>query len=142
MKKIYHAIGNFIKNIYLYRHILIVDKQFDYGYLLTIEQTKLKLMIDCLSKVKNADKNAAIRWMKICIKLIDIINDNDSALTCVERCPIKFDLYKYVNTQNASRFDLKSCDTKSIFIQDVLRQKKAMYLYNIIRCRYMFTWWY
>lgn len=84
MKEWWYKIKNFFRNLYIYRKILTTDYQFDYGYLLDLEKFKLQLMLKSFKDVSHVDHTSNIRWISICIKLIDIIQEEDSALEVVE----------------------------------------------------------
>lgn len=98
MKEWWYKIKNFLRNIYTYRKILVADYQFDYGYLLGLEKFKLQLMLKSFKDESYTDHTNDIRWISICIKLIDIIQEEDSALEVVEMEMSKpqFKLIKYV----------------------------------------------
>lgn len=145
MKELWYNIKNFFRNLCNYRKILWNDKQFDFGYLLELEKLKLQLMIKEFKTHPHTDHTSNIRWMQICIKLIDIIQEDDSALE-YSNVPNteKFKLVKYINIRNASRFkfDKAAFESKGqIFIKECLRQRKALYLYSAIRYNYIFEWW-
>lgn len=94
----------------------------------------------------HTDHTSNIRWISICIKLIDIIQEEDSALEVVEMKTSKpqFKLVKYVNINNASRFRIEyldQYDRLQVYRRELLRQQKALYLYNKIRYNYMLEWW-
>ena len=145
LKDIYYGIKNFLKNLYNYRRILWRDKQFDYGYLLDLEKTKLQLMIHEFKINPHVDHTSNIRWLSICIKLIDIIQEEDFALEYSNKPnTAKFRLIKYVNISNSIRFGLENImfdGPLQIYMKQTLRQRKALYLYNRIRYNYIFDWW-
>ena len=145
MKELWYNIKDFFRNLGNYRKILWNDKQFDFGYLLELEKLKLQLMIKEFKTHPHTDHTSNIRWMQICIKLIDIIQEDDSALEYSDVPNTeKFKLVKYINIRNASRFrfDEAAFEGKGqIFIKECLRQRKALYLYSIIRYNYIFEWW-
>lgn len=172
--KISDKIRNFfysIKNIIKYIPLLYKDYNFDYCYMLSLEQFKLKRMYKYFitSDITEDDKHNA-EWINKCIKLIDIIKENDTALEYDMENPPKYSLEealekgsllgaihvnfltKYINEKNAYRFlsgealkwhnKLMSdvANTKNIALND-LRIQKAWYLYNKIRYNLMFNWW-
>lgn len=146
MKELWYNIKDFFRNLYNYRKILWNDKQFDFGYLLELEKLKLQLMIKEFKTHPHTDHTSNIRWISICIKLIDIIQEEDSALEVVEMKTSKpqFKLVKYVNINNASRFRIEyldQYDRLQVYRRELLRQQKALYLYNKIRYNYMLEWW-
>lgn len=146
MKEWWYKIKNFFRNLYIYRKILTTDYQFDYGYLLDLEKFKLQLMLKSFKDESHTDHTNDIRWIFICIKLIDIIQEEDSALEVVEMEMSKpqFKLVKYVNINNAFRFGIEYLDRYDglqVYRRELLRQQKALYLYNKIRYNYMLEWW-
>lgn len=103
-------------------------------------------MADEFKTNAHTDHNSDIRWISICIKLIDIIQEEDSALEVVEMEMSKpqFKLVKYVNINNAFRFRVEYLDRYDglqVYRKELLRQQKALYLYNKIRYNYMLEWW-
>ena len=130
-------------------------KWFDYSYMLEIEKACLKDMSEkfanigmCVSSEHDA------QWMKVCVKLIDIILAKDISYKREEHVePLNFDKNqikkyfthvntKYVNTRNAFRF-MHCTDEyllKDALYKDELRVIKAMRLYNNIRANFMFGW--
>lgn len=145
MKEWWYKIKNFFRNVYTYKKILVADYQFDYGYLLNLEKSKLQLMFKSFKDEPYTDHTSDIRWISICIKLIDIIQEEDSAIEYDDALDsMKFKLTKYVNINNASRFRFKNIAFKGRsqnLMKDILRQRKALYLYNKIRYNYMLEWW-
>lgn len=146
MKEWWYKIKNFFRNVYTYRKILVADYQFDYGYLLDLERFKLQLMLKSFKDKPHTDHTGDIRWISICIKLIGIIQEEDSALEVVEMEMSKpqFKLIKYVNINNAFRFGIEYLDRYDglqVYRRELLRQQKALYLYNKIRYNYMLEWW-
>lgn len=103
-------------------------------------------MLKSFKDVSHVDYTSNIRWISICIKLIDIIQEEDSALEVVEMEMSKpqFKLVKYVNINNAFRFGIEYLDRYDglqVYRKELLRQQKALYLYNKIRYNYMLEWW-
>lgn len=139
-------LGNFCRNLWNYRTILWCQKDWDYDYLLKLEQFKINLMIKEFTENSYKNHSNDIKWLSICIKLIDIILKEDDYLIENNKTS-EFILAKYVNTNNAARFKYANLATKStdsllrILGLRLLRQYKALYLYNKIRYNYMFEWW-
>lgn len=149
MRDLWYSIKNFISNLYLYRKILWKDKQYDYDHLLSLEKFKMQLMLDYFKSASHVDHTNDIRWISICIKLINIINGEDSALDYDDQVRSKkerFKLLKYVNIKNSGRYDhyawyhSKNSETVK-FAKDSLRRQKALYLYHKIRYNYIYQWW-
>ena len=84
MKEWWYKIRNFFRNLYIYRKILSADYQFDYGYLLDLEKFKLQLMLKSFKDESHTDHTNDIRWISICIKLIDIIQEEKLCERAVE----------------------------------------------------------
>lgn len=131
----------------------IWGKPWDYGYLLKLEQYKIREMCEYLKKHHTPiDWELQVREMAICIKLIDIILEEDAYYkswlnnnySSIPHKNLPFPVY--VNTKNYKRFlplsDLKSLNS-SLYphFHNTLRQQKALYLYNKIRAYCMFSWW-
>lgn len=125
----------------------------DWTYLLQLEQAKFKEMAVYFERSKVAsDWEFQVRDCKLCIKLIDIILEQDEPYT--QWLQSNYGIYKnksvseteifrvpistHVNTRNAVRFvndpDTYESDpaTSNLFKVD-LRQTKAFYLYQKIR---------
>lgn len=125
----------------------------DWTYLLQLEQAKFKEMAIYFEQSKvSSDWEFQVRDCKLCIKLIDIILEQDKPFT--QWLEENYGMYKNksiaieetfrvplstpVNTRNAARF-VKDSDTyesdpqaSNLFKVD-LRQIKAFYLYQKIR---------
>lgn len=131
----------------------IWGKPWDYGYLLKLEQYKIREMCEYLKKRHtHVNWELQVREMTICIKLIDIILEEDKYYqswlhNCYGSVPHKeLPFLVYVNTKNYKRFlplanleELNNSLYSHFYI--TLRQQKALYLYNKIRTYKMFTWW-
>lgn len=106
---------------------MIKSDNFDYDYLLKVEQVKLKEMLNYYKKVTWIDTNSIIRELKWCIKLIDIFTDECEP--------------KYVNIRNWKRFS--DIDMEYIYekFPEELYKVKAFNLYHKIRMYKMQTWW-
>lgn len=136
---------DFWVNLWVYRYFLANQKDWDYEYLLNLERFKLSLMLKYFIKYPHVDHNNDIKWISICIKLIDIILEKDLSYN-YDYTSNKYTIIKYVNITNSNRF-IKDLfieeDSKKVFIikKDHLRQNKALYLYNKIRYNYLLEWW-
>ena len=125
----------------------------DWTYLLQLEQAKFKEMAIYFEQSKvSSDWEFQVRDCKLCIKLIDIILEQDEPFT--QWLEKNYGIYKnksisveeilrvpistYVNTRNAARFVKNpntyesDVPTSNLFEVD-LRQIKAFYLYQKIR---------
>ena len=114
----------------------IFSKDFDYAYLLQLEQAKLKSMYNYFNSYRYTSDWKRIRsQIKICIDLLDIL--------------INEDYTKKVNVRNIDRFT-KNLDKKDnseglknfiITHPNELAYLKANNLYYEIRKQYTKTWW-
>jgi hypothetical protein len=125
----------------------------DWTYLLQLEQAKFKEMAIYFEQSKVASGwEFQVRDCKLCIKLIDIILEQDEPFTqwlesnygiyqnesIPEKELFRVPISTHVNTRNAFRFvtdpDTYESDThaSNLFAVD-LRQTKAFYLYQKIR---------
>lgn len=114
----------------------------DFGFNLEIEREMLNRMY----KFYSSDKPVAVgservaREVKLAIKLLGIIMEEDSAVSWAEIGNIHgWKLNKYINTRNANRFGT-FFDLEEPLMKDNLRQAKAWYLYNKLRLYRMQTW--
>lgn len=132
-------------------------KWFDYSYMLEIEKACLKDMSEKFANIgMGVSSEHDAQWMKVCVKLIDIIQAKDISYKReehVEPLGLGFDKnltktyfshvnIKYVNTRNAFRF-MRCTDEQFLedaLYKDELRVIKAMRLYNNIRANFMFGW--
>lgn len=112
----------------------LVTCHYDYAYLLHLERFKINAMAKDFEKAKwYIGYEIDVRDMKLCIKLIDIILEEDTISKNWEKeiC--------YINTKNYKRF-ISPCPDKYLFKLE-LRRLKALYLYNKIRNRILRWWW-
>ena len=135
-------------------------KPWDYGYLLKLEQYKIREMCRYFKKSQLVvGWELQVRDLTICDKLIDIIleedkqyqswlhsNYNISAKDRWQNKGLKFPIY--VNVRNYKRFlpqaRYDATDMVPFLIENFkisLRQRKALYLYNKIRAYRMERWW-
>lgn len=132
----------------------IWGKPWDFGYLLKLEQYKIREMRDYIQKYHTHLRwENQVREMTICIKLIDIILEEDvyfkswlhNCYGCIPHKNLPFPVY--VNINNCNRFspdlnkDLVKKDSLFNHYCSNLRKEKAMYLYNKIRAYKMWGWW-
>ena len=136
----------------------IWGQPWDWGYLLHLEQVKLKEMADYFErKNRFVGVEKVVKDIRICIKLIDIICENDAPykswlhqsygghvkdFESLEE--VKFP--KYINIRNRHRFlskDFLNGNHPNIFnsLLAEYRRMKALALYNKIRTYKLFSWW-
>ena len=130
----------------------IWGKPWDYGYLLQLEKYKMSEMIRYFSKYKGFfGWENVVRDLKICVKLIDIINEEDDAYNAWLNTSYSINHYKvpfpkYINIRNKNRFLTSDyLNQNSKIYQGQLayyRSTKALYLYNKIRTYKMRSWWH
>ena len=120
--------------------------------MLILEKAKFEDVANYFTKSNIAEEDWAVaRDAKICIKLIDIINGEDSSYD-IKYNQKNFDvnITKYVNIKNIKRFDGSSNYFSNAYktnadlrylIKDDLRIKKAWNLYCKIREYNMRDWW-
>ncbi len=161
--KIWIKIKNFFLNIYnIIRWIPILwkDREWDYAFMLKIEQKKLMNMIKWYETNNYGHTTAGpstVRQMKLAVNLLDIILENDDWWHIdypenykfvvdhkFQPLPISsFVIEKYVNTRNYKRFFPWMSDNAmqrpSLVIE--LRKQKAWCLYHKLREQYMMHWW-
>lgn len=130
----------------------------DYGYLLVLEQRKLKEMATYFKKSKRlVGWEFQVRDCELCVKLLDIIMEKDSYYKSwlhqaygdlnFKDKQVKFPVY--VNVKNADRFwkgfseKLEDFSQKQILeaMKSHLRSEKAFQLYHKIRMYRMHNWW-
>lgn len=141
MKKFFRR----IKHLWNWFKLLKDDFDFDYHYLLEIEQHKLKNMLKFFSSADvwtNTEK--VVRDLKICIKLIDIILERDEDYKeTIDRILQGKEPPFYTNVRNCKRFyyrwEIKDFE-KYPPLKAELRRIKALRLYNKIRNN-IFIWW-
>ena len=129
-------------------------KPWDYGFLLKLEQYKIREMCKYFKKSQlTVGWKLQVRDLTICDKLISIVLEEDKHYkgwldTCYggsKRIQIPFPVY--VNTKNYKRFMpmVEDFHQNSLVLHNgmliSLRQQKALYLYNKIRAYCMERWW-
>lgn len=127
---------------------------FDYAYLLRLEQRKLRDMARDFAKRRYyVGWERSVKEMQLCINLLDIVLEKDNYYKSwlhesfgEGRNEVK-PFPKYVNLKNYKRFlkQVDVCITSKVLKENLkveLRKKKALYLYHKIRNEKMFTWWY
>ena len=125
---------------------------YDYYFLLKLEQRKLKEMIKDFTRWKHhVDWDLCIREMNLCIQLIDIILEKDKYYKSwlhnsfgESNCSVKpFPIH--VNVRNVSRFmkNYTLPENPELYnhIIPEIRRIKALHLYNRIRALKLMTWW-
>lgn len=141
----------------------IWGKPWDYGYLLKLEQYKIREMITYFKKYHHLTNwESVVREMQICDRLISIVLEEDTPYKgwlhtkygkgkWNDKNPdypyTKFPVY--VNTKNSKRFLAQADYNNTMFSSPLLldcakislRRQKALYLYNKIRSYCIQKWW-
>lgn len=146
MKRLWHRIQFWIEHHLSTQHLKVVKTAYDgpaydWEHLLKLERSKLEEMKSYFETKfvrETFEHENDIKWIGICIKLIDIIVDQSEE-------------HPYVNTNNLWRFIRSTDCVKGVEKKDVehyyksypqdLRWIKAEYLYYEIRKRYTSHWW-
>ena len=142
----------------------IWGKPWDSGFLLKLEQHKIREMIAYFKKHHHLSNwKFVVRDMQICDRLISIVLEEDKHYRgwldanygegkwCYNKEKIEYIRFHIkVNTKNSKRFFPLANFNDSIVLQHPhlkdsakisLRQQKALYLYNKIRAYRMQHWW-
>ena len=132
----------------------IWGKPWDYGYLLKLEQYKIREMWKYFQKSQLTEGwELQVRDLKLCDKLISIVLEEDKYYrswldNCYGSRPHKqLPFPVYVNSKNYKRFMplVEKFGHDNVHLQASmninLRQTKALYLYNKIRAYRMECWW-
>lgn len=127
----------------------LIGEDWDYGYLLKLEQYKLKRMAKYFNKSR-----LVVGWedqVKTCnlmVSLLDIILEEDSYyLSWLDNSHKLGKFYDntfptYVNIRNASRFIINDFPEKFAELRKAeLRRQKAWYIYNRLRYLKMENLW-
>lgn len=65
--------------VHAYKRLLAKDQDWDYGYLIALEKKKLQRMHDCIKRESRLEhKDFVVRDIAICIRLIDIFQEDDA----------------------------------------------------------------
>lgn len=169
IRDFFKRVGHFIKNMWKLFKMALFNKvkyktvdeaingySFDFGYLYNLELAKLKEMVDYFTKYGiSADNDKYIRQMKLAIRLLEIIIEEDgfyyqwpSGTEFDDVKSLKKELPKYVctvkiNAKNADRF-VRNEKEKDFYVNRYpheLYLLKAKYLYHKLRNDFEQTWW-
>lgn len=143
MKRLWYRITQWVNDNLTWSRLRVIkhaltDPPYDWAYLLELEKVKLKEMHNYFSRSDISDHKEDLKWINICINLIDIIINQPEEHT-------------YVNTNNMWRFIVSTDYVNGVIKEDVedyykaypqdLRWVKAEHLYYEIRKRYTSHWW-
>lgn len=154
-----------------YEKLLKKDCDFDFGYLLDLERFKLKRMVHSFenASVPHVGIEYTIRDMKMCVKLLDIIFEDDAPSKMYSDAYLKVKLFDVepkdensysrfvrtdqkipkfpvrINIRNAKRFwknwSGEENSERLLLLLPEIRRMKALFLYNKLRNR-CFRWWW
>lgn len=129
----------------------LIGKDWDFSYLLELEQYKLKRMANHFSKSRLVDGwEKQVSDCNLAVKLLDIILEKDSSFKnwlheSFKEININTNRYdiqkfpKHINAKNAKRFMSNYVENEHFRVE--LRRQKAWYLYNRLRYLRMMNWW-
>ena len=132
----------------------IWGKPWDSGFLLKLEQHKIREMIAYFKKHHHLSNwKFVVRDMQICDRLISIVLEEDKHYRSwldvryggTKRTQIPFPVY--INTKNYKRFwpTVEDLHQDNLILHNgiliSLRQQKALFLYNKIRAYRIQSWW-
>lgn len=131
-----HMSRNRSTTIKKYSKLLKEDRDWDWAYMLELEQFKLKRMSKYFAESQLVHGwEQMVSEINLCIKLIDIVLERDQKgylYSGTKKLP-------YVNVKNWKRF--VSWYLESPYYLEDLRKAKALHLYNLIRTYRMRSWW-
>ena len=142
MKKLWNNIQCWVRSAKTYHQFINVvrcSKPYDWEYLMKIEQAYLKRMLCYMQESEYFDHSNNIKWMNMCIKLLDIIIDDEGQ-----------DSNRKMNYNNIDRFIRKPMKDGVLWddvvdyykkYPDDYRFVKSWYLYFEIRKNYTGNWW-
>ena len=149
-----------VRNVIRWIPTLYKDREWDYSFMLEIEQKKLKNMIKWYEQNDYGNSTSGpitVKQMELAVRLLDIILEKENFWSIdypedyafvVDHTynPLpktSFVIDKYINTKNYKRFFswLNDNAMKSPSWKIDLRIRKAWYLYNKLREQYMMNWW-
>lgn len=107
----------------------LVSYPYDWVYFLNLQKVKLEQMLEYFTFSQVCDNNQIIKYIKICINLIDIITDNNYVKP------------SYINYNNMHRFisPVHTDYYKDFQCEYYAEKAKALY-FNILNNK-LFTWW-
>ena len=121
-----------------YSKLLKEDRDWDWAYMVELEQFKLKRMSKYFAEsqlVRGWEQ--MVSEINLCIKLIDVVMERDQKgylYNNTKKLP-------YINSKNWKRFISWHPESINDYYLDDLRQAKALHLYNLIRTYRMRSWW-
>ena len=149
-----------VRNVIRWIPTLYKDREWDYSFMLEIEQKKLKNMIKWYEQNDYGISTSGpmtVKQMKLAVRLLDIILEKENFwfidypedyefVVDHKYQPLpetSFVIEKYINTKNYKRFFswLNDSAMKSPSWKIDLRIRKAWYLYHKLREQYMMNWW-
>ena len=113
---------------------------FDYSFMLDNERAMLADMYRFFISDDSivSDKLEIAKQLKLAVDLLNIIQEYDNVIYRSDDGKITLNVY--VNRRNLARFYPEGLGEGPL-LNNVLRQKKAWFLYNKLRYLYMRGWW-
>ncbi len=153
--------GENISRWFSYFPVLCKVYDFDYSSILSVERHQIKRVRDSISHYRNhLNWEQDVASMNLALKLLDIIEENGEAKMigdepfetdeqgfCKPNPNVRWELDRYVNIRNATRFNSKwdlsfFNNVKDVdLIKDHLRVGKAWHLYHKLRQYKSRSWW-
>ena len=149
-----------VRNVIKWIPTLYKDREWDYSFMLEIEQKKLKNMIKWYEQNDYGNSTSGtmtVKQMKLAVSLLDIILEKENFWSIdypedykfvvdhtYQSLPkTSFVIEKYINTKNYKRFFswLNDSAMKSPSWKIDLRIRKAWCLYHKLRYYRMRNWW-
>ena len=149
-----------VRNVIRWIPTLYKDREWDYSFMLEIEQKKLKNMIKWYEQNDYGNSTSGpltVKQMKLAVRLLDIILEKENFWSIdypegyefvvdhkYKPLPeTSFVIDKYINTKNYKRFFswLNDNAMKSPSWKIDLRIRKAWYIYHKLLEQYMMDWW-
>lgn len=115
-------------------------RPFDYGFMLDNERAMLADMYRFFISDDPivSDKLEIAKQLKLAVDLLNIIQEYDNVIYRSDDGKVTLNVY--VNRRNLARFYPEGLGEGPL-LNNVLRQKKAWFLYNKLRYLYMRGWW-
>lgn len=111
-------------------------RPYDYTYLWRVERAHLIEMMSYFKLSHVVEHKEDIKYINICIKLLDILIDDGYEIFDYENMKVK----KYVNIKNANRFMSNSSNSGEMYYFDVYMSKVKHLYYEILKNK-INNWW-
>lgn len=132
--KIINRIIRKTKNLISWLPIIFKDENWDHSYIYIVLRHKLKRTLKCLDDFEYCDNISAKRHLKICIKLLDRIIEDDF-YEPFESCGVTFeDVMKDISPETSQKILDRSTKANN------LKKKYIKTLFNILENRIESFW--